>query len=313
MKGYKAFDKNLKCRGMQYEIGKVYEMDETPIPCDRGFHFCKTIADCYGFYPMCEDTRICEVEATGDVATDDDVKYCTNRIMILAEVEKPREKSNVSESSSGYCNSGNCNSGNRNSGYCNSGNWNSGNRNSGDCNSGNWNSGNRNSGNRNSGYCNSGYCNSGDWNSGDCNSGNRNSGNWNSGDWNSGDWNSGDCNSGIFCTDKNPKIKLFDVDSDLTMRDWINSRARMIMNRCPYTYADFISAASMTDEEKKRHPEHKTIGGFVKVFVATTEDKQRWWDDLPEDDKAEIYKLPNFNAEKFEECVGVKIRRWQDD
>ena len=288
MKGYKAFDKNLKCRGMQYEIGKVYEMDETPIPCDRGFHFCKTIADCYGFYPMCEDTRICEVEATGDVATDDDVKYCTNRIMILAEVEKPREKSNVSESSSGYCNSG----------YRNSGDCNSGNRNSGD-----WNSGDCNSGYRNSGYCNSGNCNSGNCNSGNCNSGNCNSGYCNSGNW----------NSGIFCTDKNPKIKLFDVDSDLTMRDWINSRARMIMNRCPYTCADFISAASMTDEEKKRHPEHKTIGGFVKVFVATAEDKQRWWDDLPEDDKAEIYKLPNFNAEKFEECVGVKIRREHDD
>ena len=202
LKGYKAFNGDLMCRNMQYEIGKEYEFDGEPIPCNQGFHFCTTIADTYKFYPMSDDTRICEVEAFGVITTDDDVKFCTNKIRIIAEVtEEYLRKANTTKSSSGFCNSGNCNSGNRNSGDWNSGNrnsgdCNSGNRNSGDCNSGNRNSGNRNSGNRNSGNCNSGDCNSGNWNSGNCNSGNRNSGNCNSGDWNSGDWNSGDWNSG---------------------------------------------------------------------------------------------------------------------
>ena len=86
MKGYKAFEKDLTCRGFQYEVGKEYEMDESPEPCERGFHFCETIANCYQFYPMAEDIRICEIEALGEIKTDDDVKFCTNKIRIVAEV-----------------------------------------------------------------------------------------------------------------------------------------------------------------------------------------------------------------------------------
>ena len=41
MKGYKGFDKNLKCRGFQYEIGKEFEEDVKPECCERGFHFCE--------------------------------------------------------------------------------------------------------------------------------------------------------------------------------------------------------------------------------------------------------------------------------
>ena len=358
VKGYKAFNKDLTCRDMRYEIGKTYEMEGKPIPCERGYHFCKSLVDCYNYYSMSEDTRICEVKAIGDVATDDDVKFCTNKIAIVKEVKNPREKSNLSESSIGYCNSGNRNSGNWNSGDCNSGNWNSGNRNSGDCNSGNrnsgdcnsgnwnsgnsnsgdWNSGNCNSGNRNSGNRNSGNCNSGNWNSGDCNSGNRNSGNRNSGNWNSGnrnsgdcnsgnrnsgdcnsgnwnsgnsnsgDWNSGNWNSGVFCTSKNPTIKLFDKESDWTMDDWIKSYARDIMLCCPYTHSSFVYALYMTDEEKEKHPEHKTIGGYIKTFVVTTEDKQKWWDELLEEEKKAIIMLPNFDADKFRECTGIEVK-----
>ena len=322
MKGYKAFDKYMQCRDYQFEIGKTYTFDGNPIPCRQGFHFCKSVADCYSYYPMNEDTRVCEVEAIGDVETDDDVKYCTNKIMIIREVENPREASNASVSSSGYCNSGNCNSGNRNSGNCNSGDWNSGNCNSGDWNSGNWNSGDWNSGDWNSGNCNSGNRNSGNWNSGDCNSGNRNSGNCNSGNRNSGncnsgncnsgnrnsgDWNSGNCNSGVFCSDS--KIKIFDKESDWTIEDWYNSKARTVMYYCPCSYSYFVYAGNMTVEEKARHPEHETIGGYVKVITVTDEDKQKWWDSLTEDEKQAVYDLPNFDADKFKQCTGIKVER----
>ena len=296
MKGYKAFNNDLTCRGMQYEIGKEYVFDGEPIPCRQGFHFCETIADCYEFYPMSDDTRICEVEATGEIA-EDGVKRVTNVIKILAEITCDNlRKGNTGASNSGYSNSG----------YSNSGNSNSGNRNSGNRNSGDWNSGYRNSGDWNSGDWNSGNSNSGYSNSGDRNSGNSNSGYWNSGYWNSGDWNSGDWNSGVFNTEKKPTIKMFDKESSWTYGDWFDSRAKRIMKGCPYSYSDYIPADDMTDEEKENHPEHKTIGGFVKVFVATTEDKQKWWDSLSKEDKDEVKSLPNFDADKFCKCVGIE-------
>ena len=311
MRGYKAFNKDLTCRGMQYEVGKEYKFNGEPIPCRQGFHFCETIADCYEFYPMNDDTRICEVEATGDIA-EDGVKRVTNAIKILAEITCDNlRKGNTGTRNSGYRNSGDSNCGNRNSGNRNSGYWNSGNRNSGNRNSGYWNSGDRNSGYRNSGYSNSGDRNSGDSNCGNRNSGYRNSGYWNSGDCNSGnrnsgDWNSGNRSSGVFCTEKQPTIKIFDVQTDWTFDDWTDSEAYKVMSKCPYSYSDYIGADDMTDEEKEIHPEYKTIGGYVKTFTATAEDKQKWWDSLSERDKNEVKALPNFDADKFYSCTGIK-------
>ena len=270
MIGYKAFNKDLTCRGFQYEVGQTYSMNESPIPCERGFHFCKSIAETYDFYPTSDDTRICKIEALGEVQTDDNKKYCTNVIKVIEEITDDWECKGNSNSS--------------NSGYRNSGNWNSGNRNSGDS--------------------NSGYRNSGNWNSGDRNSGDSNSGDWNSGNSNSGNWNSGDWNSGLFNTEKNPKLKIFDKESDWTIDDWINSDAKCIMNTCPYTYSDFIEESKMTYEEKENHPEYKTIGGYVKTFVATKEDKEKWWNELSDEEKEIIKALPNFDFDKFRECVG---------
>ena len=63
----------------------------------------------------------------------------------------------------------------------------------------------------------------------------------------------------------------------------------------------------MTDEEKERHPEYKTIGGYIKVFTVTAEDRQKWWDSLSENNKQAVYDLPNFDAEKFKECTGIEV------
>ena len=137
MRGFKAFNKDLTCRGIQYELSGTYEFDEAPIPCKQGFHFCKSIADCYKFYNMSDDTRICVVEAIGDIATDDEVQYCTNKIVILEEItEEWKRKGNAVSNNTGYCNTGN-----RNTGNWNTGNWNTGYRNAGDWNTGNCNTG----------------------------------------------------------------------------------------------------------------------------------------------------------------------------
>ena len=88
MKGYKAFNKNLTCRGYQYEIGKTYEMKDKPILCKKGFHFCENIADVFNYYNLNEkETRVCEVEALGDIEKDDeDSKRATNKIKIIREI-----------------------------------------------------------------------------------------------------------------------------------------------------------------------------------------------------------------------------------
>lgn len=138
MKGFKAFNNDLTCRGFQYEIGKTYEMEETPKLCKRGFHFCRTIAECYNYYDTNTNTRICEVEALGEINTkEDEGKLCTNKIKILNEVTTEwQKKGNATSRSTGFCNTGNCNTGN----------WNTGNGNAGNCNTGDWNAGNWNTG-----------------------------------------------------------------------------------------------------------------------------------------------------------------------
>ena len=320
MIGYKAFNQDLTCRGFQYEIGKTYSIKGLPILCQTGFHFCKNIKDTYFYYPMSDNTRICKIEAIGEIVTKDNIKYCTNKIKILEEITNDCErKGNANPNNTGYCNSGLFNSGNYNYGRFNSGNYNYGRFNSGRYNSGDLNSGYYNSGNYNSGNCNSGDCNSGNCNSGSCNSGCENSGSYNSGcknsgnynsgyrnsgNHNSGYWNFGDYSSGIFNTEEDPKIKMFDKESDWTIKDWKSSEAYRIMITCPYTFSYSVSKSVMTDKEKEEHPEYETIGGCTKTVVATKEDKEKWWNDLAESDKEVIRALPNFDFDKFRQCVG---------
>ena len=302
-KGFKVFNEDWTCNGFQYEVGKIFEMKESPICCNRGFHFCTKLSDCFNYYAFNSDNKVAEVEAIGEVVSDSgDTKHCTNKIKIINELtwHEVLDLVNMGKDCTGYCNSGN-----RNSGDWNSGDWNSGNRNSGNRNSGDWNSGNRNSGYRNSGNRNSGDWNSGNWNSGDCNSGNRNSGNRNSGDWNSGDWNDTSFSNGVFNT-KEPNIYMFDELTEMTYRDWLNHPARFILNGVPFDELRWVYSENMTDDEKKEHPEHDVTGGFLKEFDYS-KNRQNWWNGLDKDDKEKIKSLPNFDKEKFERIVGIKI------
>ena len=86
MKSYKGFDKDLKCRGFQYEIGKEYEEAEA-IQCQKGFHACEHPLDVLGYYPPVEGSRYCEVEQSGDISKgDDDTKVASTKIKIGAEI-----------------------------------------------------------------------------------------------------------------------------------------------------------------------------------------------------------------------------------
>ena len=60
MKAYKGFNKDMTCRGFQYEIGKAYETDAADL-CSIGFHACENPLDCFGHYAPAT-SRYCEVE-----------------------------------------------------------------------------------------------------------------------------------------------------------------------------------------------------------------------------------------------------------
>lgn len=79
IKGFKAFDKGLICKGMQYELGKVFIYEGEIKPCVSGFHFCKSLGDVYSFYSF--GSIVAEVQTDGDVI-DDETKSVTNRLEI---------------------------------------------------------------------------------------------------------------------------------------------------------------------------------------------------------------------------------------
>ena len=117
--------------------------------------------------------------------------------------------------------------------------------------------------------------------------------------------NAGKHHSGAFNTEENPTIKLFDKESNITWDDFYCSYAHTILDTCPCMYSNFIFESNMSEEEKEAHPEYKSVGGYIKTFNATKEDKQKWWDELSETEKKTVKSLPNFNSEKFCKCVGI--------
>ena len=86
IRGFKGFDKDLKCRGFQYEIGKDYEQEGKVKCCERGFHFCENPFDVFRYYSP-SDSRYCEVECDGNAdKANDDSKVATSHIHISAEI-----------------------------------------------------------------------------------------------------------------------------------------------------------------------------------------------------------------------------------
>lgn len=84
---YKGFDKNMKCRGFQYEVGKEYEMDGEVKCCNQGFHACKSPLEVWDYYDML-DSRYAEVEQSGKIdAGENSTKICSSHIKIKAELE----------------------------------------------------------------------------------------------------------------------------------------------------------------------------------------------------------------------------------
>ena len=273
--GFKVFRPDWTCspngNTKQYTCpGKFEEEGELDV-CGHGMHFCQTAADCFNYYSFNSENKVAEVIAYGEVLTEGD-KSCTDKLEIVREIpwDEVLRIVNLGKNCTGRCNTGNRNTGNRNTG----------NRNTGDCNTGNRNTGNRNTGNRNTG-------------------------DWNTGDWNTGDWNKSSFNTGCFNTEEQ-KIMLFNKPSDMTYREWIDSDARYLLNQIPKDVVEWVYEEDMTDEEKAAHPTYETTGGYLKV-LDESECGQLWWGSLSDRRKEIIKAIPNFDAEIFFQCTGVRV------
>ena len=273
--GFKVFRSDWTCspngNTKQYTCpGKFEEEGELDV-CGHGMHFCQTAADCFNYYSFNSENKVAEVIAYGDVRTDGD-KSCTDKLEIVREIpwDEVLRIVNIGK---------NC------TGRCNTGNWNTG----------DWNTGNRNTGNRNTGNRNTGDCNTGNWNTGD----------WNTGDWNTGDWNKSSFNTGCFNTEEQ-KIMLFNKPSDMTYSEWLDSDARYLLNQIPKDVVEWVYEEDMTDEEKATHPTYETTGGYLKV-LDESECGQLWWGSLSDRRKEIIKAIPNFDAEIFFQCTGVRV------
>ena len=275
VKGYKVFNPDWTCSGKQYTCpGKFEEEGELEV-CGHGMHFCQTAADCFNYYIFNSKNKVAEVIAYGEVKTDGD-KSCTDKLEIVREIpwDEVLRITNIGKNCTGRCNTGDCNTG--------------------DCNTGNRNTGDKNTGDKNTGDRNTGNRNTGDYNTG----------NWNTGDWNTGDWNKSSYNTGCFNTEEQ-KIMLFNKPSNMTYREWLKSDARWLLNQIPKNVVKWVYEEDMTDEEKRLHPTYKTIGGYLKV-LDESECGQLWWNGLSDKDKTIIKAIPNFDADIFEECTGIK-------
>ena len=263
----KGFDKDLECRGFQFEVGKVYDTGYTEgleLCSNTVFHFCDSLDKVHEYYSCIdEENRYCEIEVLGELIYNGN-KCGSNKIKILREITG-EELDNLKGHKNG--NTGLFNIGRNNSGYANSGD-------------------------NNSGYLNSGHDNSGDCNSGDNNSGNANS----------GDWNKCDGSNGIFCTEE-PTIRIFDKDTGMTLNEFRKSKYGKALRSVKLKLTEWIK---YTEEEMEEDKNKRLIGGYLKEY-SYKEACANWWIELTEENREIIKSIPNFDKEKFYEITGINI------
>lgn len=233
----KGFDKDLCCRGVQFEIGNEYNTGADPnnlkLCSDTVYHYGKSLQQVNEFYDCnIKPNRYCIIEVLGNEISDDS-KCGSNHIKIVREVvdeELGALKGLV---------------------------------------------------NANTGLFNTGYRNTGDCNAGDCNAGDRNAG-----DRNTGLFNKTNYSNGIFCT-MEPKICIFNIQTDLTLHEFKNSK---------YYCAIFSSDFILTQWDSVRD----------KLIVYTYEEAcEKWWDNMNSKNKEIIKSIPNFDIDIFCEITGI--------
>lgn len=84
---YKAMDKNMQCRGKQYEVGKTYHENKADC-CHAGMHACENPLDVLHYYKVSDGARFFKVECGGDVAkSDEDSKFACTELTVKGELK----------------------------------------------------------------------------------------------------------------------------------------------------------------------------------------------------------------------------------
>ena len=291
----KGFDKNLRCRGMQFEIGKTYDTGYTEnleLCSCKVFHFCKSLENVHEFYSakVENNNRFCEIEVLGELV-EDKRKCGSNKIKILREItgEELAMLRGLKNGNTGLFNTGDMNTGDRNTG-----DWNTGDRNTGDRNTGDWNTGDMNTGDRNTG----------DMNTGDRNTGDRNTGDMNTGDRNTGMFNVCDRSTGLFNTEEKT-VPIFNKDSGLTWEEIIYKDWYAALRSGPFKLTEWIW---YTEEEMEDSPIRQAIQGYLKQYTFE-EACLNWWDSLSNEAKELIKTTPNFDKEIFKQITGIEVEK----
>jgi hypothetical protein len=86
--GFKAFEKGMKCKGVQYAENFEFTHKGNIKICEKGIHYCENPLDTLNYYNLC-DSEFAEILEHGDKVDkkDDDSKVCTNRIKIGAKLD----------------------------------------------------------------------------------------------------------------------------------------------------------------------------------------------------------------------------------
>ena len=200
----KGFDKDLKCRNFQFEIGQTYDTcakdDELKLCTNTVFHFCRSLRQVHIFYNCNEDNRYCEIEVLGKLIEERD-KCGSNKVKIVREITgdelnqlKGLERENKGLFNTGYGNNG----------Y-------------------------ENTGDGNTGYGNTGYDNNG----------NKNTGFRNSGNGNTGTFNTCNYSNGFFNT-KEPTVNIFNVDSGMTASEFYKSKYYYALMSSPFILTEWV-------------------------------------------------------------------------
>ena len=138
-------------------------------------------------------------------------------------------------------------------------------------------------------------------NTGDWNTGSRNTGDWNTGDWNSTNYSTGFFNS----VEQN--IFLFNKPTSMS-RDEIHSLKGIQILNWNFENSWWIYSVNMSDDEKKSNPKYETTGGYLKTVDFKTACKMMW-ENLSENERQEVMKLPNFDSNIFYEITGIIISK----